>query len=161
MTITLSEIGIIHSPFTEIEGMPIQPTGAENVKGEIHVFKEYEKGLKDLDGFSHITLIYYLHECNGHSLEVTPFLDNSPKGIFATRSPKRPNNLGISVVKLNHVEKNILDISNVDILNGTPLVDIKPYVPQLYENTIKNLKIGWFENKHGDAKNKKADRRFL
>ncbi|MDL2270520.1 tRNA (N6-threonylcarbamoyladenosine(37)-N6)-methyltransferase TrmO [Methanobrevibacter sp. OttesenSCG-928-I08] len=161
MIINLSEIGRIYSPFKKIEGMPVQPIGAEEVKGEIHVSKEYEKGLKDIDGFSHLTLIYYLHKCEGHNLEVTPFLDNSAHGVFATRSPKRPNNLGISVVQLDKVEGNILHISNVDVLDGTPVIDIKPYVPQLYEKTVKNLKVGWFENKHGDAVNKKADKRFL
>jgi len=154
-------IGTIYSPFTELKGMPIQPIGAEGVKGEIHLNKNLTNGLKDIEGFSHLTLIYYLHKVNSYELEVKPFLDDKPHGIFATRSPKRPNPIGISVVKLNHIKKNIIYISNVDILSETPILDIKPYVPQLYENTIKNLKIGWFKTNHEKAKNKKSDNRFI
>jgi tRNA-Thr(GGU) m(6)t(6)A37 methyltransferase TsaA len=153
-------IGKIYSPFNELDGMPIQPTGASGIKGEIHLNKNLVDGLKDLKDFSHLTLIYHLHEVKGYSLEVKPFLDNSHHGIFATRSPKRPNPIGISVVKLDSIENNVLYISNVDILNGTPLLDIKPYVPQLYEDTCKNLKVGWFEEKHENAKDTKADNRF-
>jgi len=153
-------IGKIHSPFNELEGMPIQPIGASGIKGEIHLNENLVDGLKDLDGFSHLTLIYYLHKVYGYSLEVKPFLDNKHHGVFATRSPKRPNHIGISVVKLDSIEDNIIHISNIDVLNETPLLDIKPYVPQLYEATCKDLKIGWFEEKHENAKNAKADKRF-
>lgn len=160
-TIEFKKIGTIHSPFTELKGMPIQPIGAEGVKGEIHLKDEYIPGLKDIEGFSHLNLLYHLHKVNGHALEVKPFLDNNPHGIFATRSPKRPNPIGSSVVKLDKIESNIIYISNIDVLDGTPLIDIKPYVPQLYEKTIKDLKIGWFENKHEHAKDQKADDRFI
>ncbi|KZX15850.1 putative tRNA (adenine(37)-N6)-methyltransferase [Methanobrevibacter cuticularis] len=159
--IEFNSLGIIYSPFKELEGMPIQPIGAKGIKGEIHLNKDLIEGLKDLEEFSHLTLVYYLHEVKSHSLRVKPFLDNTHHGIFATRSPKRPNPIGISVVELNSIKDNIIHISNVDILNGTPVLDIKPYVPQLYEETCKDLKIGWFEEKHKDAKNKKSDNRFL
>lgn len=159
-TIKFETIGTIYSPFTDLTNMPIQPIGAKNVKGRIELAKNYLRGLKDIEEFSHLTLVYYLHEVNSYSLEVTPFLDNKKHGIFATRSPKRPNPIGISVVKLDYVEENIMHISNIDILNKTPLLDIKPYVPQLYEETCKDLKIGWFEEKHHHAENKKSDDRF-
>jgi tRNA (adenine37-N6)-methyltransferase len=160
-TIEFDIIGKIHSPFDELEGMPIQPIGATGIKGEIHLNEGLMDGLKDLKGFSHLTLIYHLHKAKGYSLEVKPFLDDEHHGVFATRSPKRPNPIGVSVVKLDSIENNIIHISNVDILNGTPLLDIKPYVPQLYEGTCKHLKVGWFEKKHKNAENTKSDDRFI
>ncbi len=141
--------------------MPIQPVGAEGVKGEIILNKEYEEGLKDLDGFSHIILIYHFHMCNGHSLKVKPFLDTVKRGIFATRAPKRPNPIGISVVKLDKVEGNVIHISNVDILDGTPLLDIKPYIPHFNTCNDEEVSIGWFDDKHHEAKDKKSDKRFV
>ncbi len=159
--IEFDSIGTIYSPFNDLEGMPIQPIGAKGIKGEIHLKYNFIKGLKDIDEFSHLTVVYYLHKVNNFSLEIKPFLDDKHHGVFATRSPKRPNPIGISVVKLDYVKKEKIYISNVDILNETPLLDIKPYVPQLYEETCKNLKVGWFENKHQDAKNKKSDNRFI
>ena len=162
MKIEFDSIGIIHTPFSELEGMPIQPTGAKGIKGKICIKEEYKPGLKDIDGFSHLILIYHLHKTNGNALEVKPFMDNDTHGVFATRSPKRPNNIGMSTVKLDKVEDDVLYISNVDILDGTPLLDIKPYVPQLFEDTIvEDLKIGWFEKNHKKAKNMKADDRFI
>ena len=162
MKIEFDTIGTIHSPFKELEGMPIQPTGAKGIKGEIRIKDEYKPGLKDINGFSHLILIYHLHKTNGNALEVKPFMDNKTHGVFATRSPKRPNNIGMTVVALDSVDDDcVLHISNVDILDGTPLLDIKPYVPQLHEDTIVNLRIGWFETKHQKAKNQKADDRFI
>jgi tRNA (adenine37-N6)-methyltransferase len=154
-------IGIIHSPFKELHGMPIQPVGARGVKGTIELENEYETGLKDLDGFSHILLIYHFHLCNGHSLEVKPFLDKVKRGIFATRAPKRPNPIGISVVRLEKIERSTLHISNVDVVDGTPLLDIKPYVPHFDRDEGENISIGWFEDKHHEAKDKKSDKRFV
>lgn len=159
--IELEQIGIIYSPFEELEGMPIQPIGAQGVKGEIHLNEEFKDGLKDLEGFSHINILYLLHKVEGYKLEVKPFLDNNSHGVFATRSPKRPNRIGSSVVKIDSIEDNVVYIENIDVLNGTPLLDIKPYVPHLYEETIDELKIGWFEDKHEGAKTKKADDRFI
>ena len=160
MNIELESIGTIHTEFKEIEGMPIQPTGAKGVKGTIVIKDKYVDGLKDLDGFSHIHLIYLLHKVEGYKLEVKPFMDTKTHGVFATRSPKRPNRIGMSVVKVNKVEGNTVFIENVVILDETPLLDIKPYVPQLYEDTIDELKIGWFETNHQKAKSQKSDDRF-
>ncbi len=154
-------IGIIHSPFKELHGMPIQPVGARGVRGTIELEKEYETGLKDLDGFSHILLIYHFHLCNGHSLEVKPFLDTVKRGIFATRAPKRPNPIGISVVRLEKIEGSTLHISNVDVVDGTPLLDIKPYIPHFDRDEGEDISIGWFEDKHHEAKDKKSDKRFV
>ena len=160
MNIELESIGTIHTEFKEIEGMPIQPTGAKGVKGTIVIKDKYVDGLKDLDGFSHIHLIYLLHKVERYKLEVKPFMDTKTHGVFATRSPKRPNRIGMSVVKVNKVEGNTVFIENVDILDETPLLDIKPYVPQLYEDTIDELKIGWFETNHQKANSQKSDDRF-
>ena len=160
MKIEMESIGTIHTEFTEIEGMPIQPTGAKGIKGTVKIKEEYSDGVKDLEDFSHIHLIYLLHKVNGYKLEVKPFMDNNTHGIFATRSPKRPNHIGMSVVKVNKIEGDTIFVENVDILDGTPLLDIKPYVPQLYEDTIDELKIGWFEKNHTKAKSQKSDDRF-
>lgn len=160
MKIELESIGTIHTEFKDIEGMPIQPTGAKGVEGKIVLDEKYAAGLKDLEDFSHIHLLYLLHKVEGYLLEVKPFMDNNTHGVFATRSPKRPNRIGSSVVKLDKIEENTIYISNIDILDGTPLLDIKPYVPQLYEDTIDELKIGWFESNHKKAKSQKSDDRF-
>ena len=160
MKIELESIGTIHTEFTEIEGMPIQPTGAKGVEGSIEIKNKFKDGLKDLEDFSHIQLLYILHKVDGYMLEVKPFMDNDTHGVFATRSPKRPNRIGSSIVKLIKIEDNVLYVENIDILDGTPLIDIKPYVPQLYEDTIDELKIGWFENNHNKAKSQKSDNRF-
>lgn len=154
-------IGIIRSPFKELEGMPIQPVGACGITGEIHIEKEYKEGLVDLEEFSHIILLYHFHLSNGYSLRVKPFLDEKKHGIFATRAPKRPNPIGISVVGLEKVEDNIIHISNVDIVDGTPLLDIKPYIPHFNCVNEEELCVGWFEDKHHEAANKKSDNRFI
>lgn len=161
MKIELEFLGIIKTPFEELEGMPIQPVGAKGVKGQLILKDEFKEGLKDLEGFSHIEVLYLLHKVKGHSLEVKPFLDDKTHGVFATRSPKRPNRIGASVIKVTGVEDNIVHVENVDMLNGTPILDIKPFVPHLYDGTVDELKIGWFEDKHQDASTKKADDRFI
>ena len=140
--------------------MPIQPVGACGIKGEIHLNKEYTEGLTDLEEFSHIILIYHLHRCEGYSLLVTPFLDDKEHGIFATRAPKRPNPIGLSVVHLDKIEDNILYISNVDIADETPLLDIKPYIPQMERREDEEVCVGWFEKNHHKASETKSDNRF-
>lgn len=160
-TVEYKPIGIIHSPFNDLEGMPIQPVGARGIKGEIHLDNKYKDGLKDLDGFSHIILIYQFHLSQGYSLEVKPFLDTEKRGIFATRAPKRPNPIGMSVVRLEKIEGNKIYISDVDIVDSTPLLDIKPYIPNFDKHEEDEIKIGWFEDKHHKAVDKKSDRRFL
>ena len=159
--IEFKSIGIIHSPFKNLEGMPIQPIGARGIKGEIHLNNEYKDGLKDLEGFSHIILIYYLHLSKGHLLKVKPFLDTEQRGIFATRAPKRPNPIGLSVVRLEKIEGNKLYISDIDIVDGTPLLDIKPYIPNFDRHYDDEIRIGWFEDKHHNAIDRKSDRRFI
>jgi tRNA-Thr(GGU) m(6)t(6)A37 methyltransferase TsaA len=146
-------IGIIHSPFKEIKGTPIQPAGAKGINGNVEVFPEYVQGLKDLEGFSHIILLYHFHLSGKPSLMVTPYMDSTPRGVFATRSPRRPNAIGISVVRLINIEKNNLHIQDIDIVDGTPLLDIKPHVPDFDIREVQ--RIGWLENniqKLGDAK---------
>jgi tRNA-Thr(GGU) m(6)t(6)A37 methyltransferase TsaA len=157
--IVFKPIGVIHSPFSDVEGMPIQPIGAVGVKGSIELPPEFEPGLKDLNGFSHLILIYCLHGSKGYSLQVVPFLDDTLRGVFATRSPKRPNPIGLSVVRLTGIERNILFIEDVDILDGTPLLDIKPYVPLFDSHEVGSC--GWFEQRAKHAVVTRADSRFV
>ncbi len=110
--------------------MPIQSRLAKGAKGRIELKEEFVPGLLDLDGFSHIILVYYFHESKNFELQVEPFLENKKHGVFATRAPKRPNAIGMSVVKLLRIDNNILEVENIDVLDGTPLLDIKPYIPQ-------------------------------
>ena len=151
-------IGIIHSPYKEIEGMPIQPCGAIGVPGTVEIKHEFAGGLKDINGFSNIILIYHFHISKGYSLEIIPFLDDHPKGVFATRAPKRPNPIGLSIVKLIKVEDNILHIENVDILDNTPLLDIKPYVSEF--DALDQTEVGWYSKVKYNVRNRKSDIRF-
>lgn len=152
-------IGIVHSPHQQVAHMPIQPLAAENFQGQIEVFDEYVAGLKDLEGFSHITLIYRFHKVNGFALQVVPFMDVEERGIFATRSPKRPNQIGLSTVRILGIHGHLIDIDQVDILDGTPVLDIKPFYPR-YDNR-ENVKIGWLEkNKDLPIEQLKSDHRF-
>ena len=151
-------IGIIHSPFKDINGMPIQPVGARGVAGQIEILPDLQEGLKDLDGFSHIFVIYHFHGASGYSLLVKPFLDKSQHGVFATRAPKRPNSIGLSVLKLVKVDGNILHVENVDILDGTPVLDIKPYVPAF--DVWETVTVGWFGITAEKAETQRADERF-
>ena len=114
--ISYKPIGIIHSPFTEIDGIPIQPSAAKGIKGQIVIKKEYVDGLYDLDGFSHIYLLYHLHLSTSYNLRIKPFLDDQLRGVFSTRAPRRPNPIGLSVVKLVKIDFNKLEIANVDII---------------------------------------------
>ena len=154
-------IGIIKSPFKNLEGMPIQPVGACGIKGEVRINKRYVEGLEDVKEFSHIILIYHFHRCEGYSLRVKPFMDDKKHGVFATRAPKRPNPIGLSVVRVDNVEDNVIHISNVDILDGTPLLDIKPYIPQIERDEEDDLCIGWFKENHYKAVDMKSDKRFI
>lgn len=129
------------------------------MKGQITVFEEYRAGLMDLDGFSHIILLYLFDRSDGYSLKVTPFMDTAPRGLFATRAPKRPNPIGLSIVQLDRIEANILHVSNIDVLDGTPLLDIKPYVPAF--DCPENVRTGWIANTDFAVSTKKSDKRFL
>ncbi|RKT45284.1 tRNA (N6-threonylcarbamoyladenosine(37)-N6)-methyltransferase TrmO [Thiocapsa rosea] len=158
MTIEYTPIGTIHSPFAEPTEMPIQPTGALGIQGTIEMLEAYREGLKDLDGFSHLILLYHFHHSRGFTLRPIPFLDREPRGLFATRAPKRPNAIGLSVVRLDKIEGSVLFITNVDILDGTPLLDIKPYVPAF--DTPKDVRTGWFENVTSAVSSHRSDDRF-
>ena len=146
-TITYTPIGVIHSPFTTLAGMPIQTVAATGVAATVELDPSYAAGLTDIDGFSYLLLITHLHLMQGFALEVTPFMDTQPHGVFATRSPRRPNPIGLSIVRLIRVEGATLHIEEVDLLDGTPVLDIKPYVPQLDDRAAERT--GWFaENVH-------------
>jgi tRNA-Thr(GGU) m(6)t(6)A37 methyltransferase TsaA len=142
-TIEYTQIGVIHSPFTEPKGTPIQSIAAQGTDGTIEVFQEFSDGLEDVNGFSHIILVYDFHLSKRSSLKVKPFMDDRTHGVFATRAPNRPNPIGISIVKLSKIENNILFVEGLDILDGTPLLDIKPYVPEFDNRDTK--KIGWLQ----------------
>ena len=140
----IKPIGIIHSPFQSGAETPIQPSRSR-ANGQVEVFKEYQEGLEDIEGFSHIILIYWFHKSKGYSLKVKPFLDDALRGVFATRAPSRPNQIGISVVRLLERKENILYVKGIDVLDGTPLLDIKPHVPDFESGEI--VRIGWLEGK--------------
>lgn len=152
-------IGVIYSPFKEPKGTPIQPAGAMGISGTVEVFPEYAEGLKDIEGFSHIILICHFHLSRGWSLEVKPFMDDQLHGVFTTRAPARPNPIGISTVRLVRVEENILHIQDIDIVDGTPLLDIKPYVPEFDMRDVE--KTGWLEQNLHKLSTSKDDERFV
>ena len=151
-------IGVIHSPFKETKGMPIQSAGARGVAGTVEVIPECGDGLKDLEGFSHIFLLYHFHLSQGYSLRVKPYLDDSLRGVFATRAPRRPNAIGMSVVRLVGIEGCTLHIEDVDIVDSTPLLDIKPYVPEFDSREVE--RIGWLAGKAERVAEVGADERF-
>jgi tRNA-Thr(GGU) m(6)t(6)A37 methyltransferase TsaA len=142
--ITLHPIGIIRTPYKRREDIPCQGSRSDKT-GVVEVFPRYAEGLKDVEGFSHLILIYHFHKAEQEMLIAKPFLDDQPKGIFAIRSPYRPNHLGLTVVRLLGMEDNELTIAHVDCLDGTPLLDIKPYVPQFDHK--KDAEIGWLKGK--------------
>lgn len=158
MMVEMKPIGVIHTPFTEPAGMPIQPAGAAGARGTVEVLEEYRAGLKDLDGFSHVILLYHFHRSRGFALQVIPFMDSRPRGLFATRAPKRPNPIGLSVVQLDRIQDGILHVQNVDILDGTPLLDIKPYVPEF--DAQPNVRTGWLEQAGKTVSQRESDDRF-
>lgn len=158
MKINFHSIGWITSPFKNPVGMPIQSSSAKGARGKVVLLPEYVDGLKDLDGFSHIILLYHFHKADGHKLTVTPFLDDQPRGVFASRAPQRPNRIGLSVVKLIQVEGAVLSVENIDILDGTPLLDIKPYVPLFDQHD--STSVGWLEKAASDFGEVKSDNRF-
>ena len=156
--IIYTPIGIIHSPFKQPKGTPIQPKAAKGIKGEVEVFSEYAEGLKNIEEFSHIILIYHFHLIKKVNLLVKPYMDEELHGLFSTRAPGRPNPIGISVVKLKEVKQNILYVENIDILDGTPLLDIKPYVPDF--DIMKTENIGWLKENVKKLPHTKDDGRF-
>jgi len=140
----IKPIGIIHSPFKRKEDIPCQGYRSDKT-GEVEIFDEFSEGLKDIEGFSHLIILYFFHESEDFSPLVKTFLDEEPHGIFACRHYNRPNPIGISIVKLLKRKGNKLKIGQIDVLDGTPLLDVKPYVPKFDER--ENIKIGWLEDK--------------
>lgn len=136
-------IGVIETPFPAAERTPIQPSRANGARGRVRIHQRLSDGLRDLAGFERIWLIYWLHKQKAAALRVTPFLDPEERGVFATRAPARPNAIGISAVRLMGIEDGVLEVADVDMLDGTPLLDIKPYVPEF--DSYPDSRAGWFE----------------
>lgn len=157
--INLKSIGTIRSEFKDIENMPIQPTGEKANKGRIEVLSQYTEGLRDLDGFSHVILIYHFHKAEQVKLTVKPFLDKDTHGVFATRTPVRPNHIGMSVVEIDRVEGNSIFVKNIDVLDGTPVLDIKPFVPG-FDIPKSDIRIGWLTSNIHNVSTKLSDDRF-
>ncbi|BAU57894.2 tRNA (N6-threonylcarbamoyladenosine(37)-N6)-methyltransferase TrmO [Halorhodospira halochloris] len=156
--IAMYPIGVIHTPHKQRQGAPIQPSGAAEVAGRVEVFEEFAAGLRDLDGFSHITLVFVFDRSDDFELEIVPFLDSEYRGVFATRAPRRPNPIGISTVRLTSIEDNIINFQGPDMLDGTPLLDIKPCTPEL--SPQEPVHRGWLEGNERAMAARKADDRF-
>lgn len=156
--IVFTPIGVVRSPFTTTQGMPIQPTVAREVTAEVVIDAAFAEGLADLEGFSHIYLIYVFHRAGPTRLKVVPFIDTVARGLFSTRAPNRPNPIGLSLTRLIGRTDNILHIAGVDILDGTPVLDIKPYVPALQPDG--DVRIGWMEGRTGAIAGPSADARL-
>jgi tRNA-Thr(GGU) m(6)t(6)A37 methyltransferase TsaA len=162
MKIEVNQIATIKSPFCSLENMPVQPRGANDTYATLVFKSEYIDGLKDLDGFSHVYLIFYFHKVKEHKLSVIPFNDftNTPRGVFSTRTPMHPNSIGLSVVELVSVEENIVTVKGIDILDGTPLLDIKPYIEN-FDKIEGVTKSGWMKSSTEDISQKRSDNRFI
>lgn len=156
--IEMEPIGTIYTPFKDAQGTPIQPVGAKDAEGVVELLPEYAEGLTDLADFSHVILLYHCHHTKGYKLKVTPFLDTVERGLFATRAPARPNAIGISTVRLLGIEGNRLRVGEVDIIDGTPLLDIKPYVPKF--DVREDAKAGWLDRQSHATEAKRDDGRF-
>jgi len=156
--IEYTPIGIIRTPFKTPAGTPIQPTGADGVEAKVEVFPEYSEGLADLEGFSHIILLYLFHLSKEFKLKVKPFLDGDLRGLFATRAPARPNPVGISVVRLVRIDDAVLYIRDIDVVDKTPLLDIKPYIPEFDIREVDST--GWIGEKAKKVKKTQDDGRF-
>jgi len=148
ITIRLKPIGVVHSPFKKIEDIDTRkyadPRGFDPIGGELEIYREYEEGLKDTEGFSHLVIIYIFHKSGGYRLQTKPFLDDQLRGVFSTRSPHRPNPLGLTVVRVLGRKDNILKVEGVDMLEGTPILDIKPYTSRDRKSPIR---LGWLEGR--------------
>jgi tRNA-Thr(GGU) m(6)t(6)A37 methyltransferase TsaA len=156
MKIEYRPIGLLHSPHQTASGTPIQPSRARGIEGTVEIEEEYFEALTDLDGFSHIILICHLHKASPFKLKVVPYLDTELRGLFATRSPSRPNPIGLSVVRLLGIDDRVLRIEGVDLLDGTPVLDIKPYVREFDDQT--EIRCGWLDEVKG--REAVADERF-
>jgi len=158
----IESIATVESPFCNLVDMPVQPKGAKDTCATLVFKKEYQEGLKDLEGFSHVYLIYYFHKVKEPKLSVVPFNDksNTPRGVFSTRTPMHPNSLGLSVVELIDVEENRVTIRGVDILDGTPLIDIKPYIEN-FDKVEGEVRSGWMKSSQEEVSQKRSDSRFV
>jgi len=158
----IKSIATIKSPFCNLVNMPVQPKGAKDTYATIVFKEEYQEGLKDLEGFSHVYLIYYFHKVKEPKLSVVPFNDktNTARGVFSTRTPMHPNSLGLSIVELVKVEDNIVTIKGVDILDGTPLIDIKPYIEN-FDKVEGIVESGWMRSTPKEVSQKRSDNRFV
>ena len=152
-------IGVIRTPFKTIQDMPIQNLGAKGIRGSVELLPEFSEGLKDIDGFSHLILIYHFHKVIHKELVVKPFMDTVSHGIFATRSPVRPNPIGMTVVKLIERNGNLLIIQDLDMLDETPLLDIKPCLPMI--DDLQNVRLGWMTGKIEKFEAVRSDDRFV
>jgi len=152
----IEPIGVIETPFRDPAGTPIQPSRADGARGTVRIESRFQAGLKDLAGFERVWLIYWFHKAPGFSLLATPFLDQRQRGVFATRAPARPSPIGISAVRLLAVRDGVLEVADVDMIDGTPLLDVKPYVPEF--DCYPNSKAGWFDE--SNSKRRMADDRF-
>lgn len=148
--IILRPIGVIHSPYKEVKEIPIQGRFKDDVEAWVELKDEYAKGLKDLDKFSHAILLFYFHKSNKENTEGKPFLEEDKHGIFAIRSPHRPNHIGLSIVKINYIQENKLYFTQVDMIDGTPLLDIKPYV-KFFDNR-EDVISGWLDKHFKNGK---------
>jgi tRNA-Thr(GGU) m(6)t(6)A37 methyltransferase TsaA len=144
MIMTLTPIGVIHSPFQHATGTPLQPFCAKGVQGSIEVYEPFVEGLRDLEGFERIWVVFWCHRASAAKLTVTPYRDSVAHGLFATRAPARPNPIGLSTVRLRKVAGNMVQVEELDILDGTPVLDIKPYVSQY--DSYPAQRCGWLEN---------------
>lgn len=155
----MQPIGIIQTPFKELTGMPIQPGGAQGTRGELIIRPAYAEGLDDLAGFSHLYLIYLFHEARRTALKVVPYMDETKRGVFATRSPLRPNHIGLSIVELIAVDRCRVTVANVDMLDQTPLFDIKPYIAAF--DHIGQARSGWMDKGRSEVASTRSDDRFV
>jgi len=160
--IDLESVATVKSPFCDLKNMPVQPCGAKNSYAVLEFKEEYVTGLKDLEGFSHLYLLYYFHKVKEPKLRVVPFNDktNTQRGVFSTRTPMHPNSLGLSLVELISVEGNCVTIKGVDIVDGTPLLDIKPYIPH-FDKVCGEVKTGWMLSSDDEVSSMRSDARFV
>jgi len=154
----LQSIGVVRSPYQQATGTPVQPFAAGQAHARIELQPELAEGLRDLEGFERIWLIYWCHRACDARLTVVPYRDTKSHGVFATRAPARPNRIGLSTVRLDRIEGNVLHVSEVDILDGTPVLDIKPYVPQ-YDSYV-GVRTGWLDGDDPLRRTLVADGRF-
>jgi tRNA-Thr(GGU) m(6)t(6)A37 methyltransferase TsaA len=156
--VSFTPVGYVRSPFKGTAGTPIQPTAGAGVEGTVEVLPEYAPGLRDLEGFSHVILLCHLHLARPARLEVVPYLDDRPRGVFATRAPSRPNPIGLSIVRLLGIDGGVMRVQDLDLVDGTPVLDIKPYVPEF--DAREGVRVGWLEGRTGDLAATRDDGRF-